>query len=100
MKLLDLGGCEITDQFQVGTVRGAGDYWDGSSQRRTTKTRDRVLLVEGQPDRFPDPGESIECWLDGRSGSFRGFEVVRQNESAPLRVVIFTDPLGTLSASG
>lgn len=95
MKLLDLGGCEITDKFQVGSVRGAWAYWDGSSQWRITKTRDRVLLIEGQPDRFPDPGESIECWLDGRSGSFRGFEVVRQNESAPPRVVVFTDPLGT-----
>jgi hypothetical protein len=95
MKLLDLGGCEIADKFEVGSVRGAWAYWKGSSQWRITKTPERVLLIEGQPDRFPDPGESIASWLDGRSGSFRGFEVVKQNESAPPRVLIFTDPLGT-----
>jgi hypothetical protein len=95
MKLLDLGGCEVTDKFQIGNVRGAWAHWSSSSQWRITKTRDRVLLIEGQPDRFPDPGESIERWLEGRSGSFRGFEVVKQNETAPSRVLVFTDPLGT-----
>jgi hypothetical protein len=95
MKLLDLGGCEITGQFQMGSVRGAWAYWEGSCQWRISKTRDRVVVMEGQPDRYPNPGESIECWLAGRSGSFRGFEVVRQKESQRPKVVVFTDPLGT-----
>lgn len=95
MKLVDLGACEVSDDFQMGRVRGAWAYWDRSSQWRITKTPNRVLLIEGQPDRFPNPGEPIERWLDGRSGSFRGFEVVRQDESDRSRVVIFTDPLGT-----
>jgi hypothetical protein len=94
LKVLDLGGCEVTGRFQLGNVRGAWAYFDGSSGWRITKQADRVLLIEGQPDRCPSPGESIERWLEGRSGSFRGFEV-RQNGSSSPKVVVFTDPLGT-----
>ena len=81
MKLVDLGGCEITDKFEIGNVRGAWAYLNGSAQWRITKTVDRVLLIEGQPDRFPGEGVPIDRWLDGRSGSFRGFEVVQSNGS-------------------
>jgi hypothetical protein len=94
LKVLDLGGCEITGQFQLGNVRGAWAYFDGSSGWRITKQTDRILLIEGQPDRFPSADESIERWLEGRSGSFRGFEV-RQNGSNSPNVLVFTDPLGT-----
>jgi len=94
LKVLDLGGCENADQFQIGNVRGAWAYFDGSSGWRITKQRDRVLLIEGQPDRCPSSEESIERWLEGRSGSFRGFEV-RQNGPDSPKVLVFTDPLGT-----
>ena len=94
LKVVDLGGCEITGQFQFGNVRGAWAYFDGSSGWHITNQDDRVLLIEGQPDRFPNAEESIERWLEGRSGSFRGFEVWQNGSSSP-KVLVFTDPLGT-----
>jgi hypothetical protein len=95
IKLLDLGGCEVVGQFQAGSVRSAWAHWSGSSQWRIDKAPGRVLLIEGQPDRLPKPGESVEQWLYGRSGSFRGFEIAIQGESAPPRITLFTDPLCT-----
>ena len=94
IKLVDLGESEITDSFVLGNVRAAWTYWRTSKQWKIERTRDRLLLIEGQPDRFPNPGESLEYWLQGRYGSFRGFEISADGTGrAMLRV--FTDPLCT-----
>ena len=92
---MDLGGCEIKEQFQSEGVRGAWAYWNGSSQWRITKTRNQLLVIEGQPDRLPRPNESAETWLEGRSGSFRGFEIAQWDVNARPKITIFADPLCT-----
>ena len=95
MKLVDLGHSEIAEQLELGNVRAAWAYWQGSSQWNITWSGNGVILIEGQPDRFPYPDESIEKWLEGRSGSFRGFEVVRNRVTERTKVLVFTDPLCT-----
>jgi hypothetical protein len=95
MKLVDLGGSEITESCQLGNVRAAWAYWRGSRQWQVTRSENRVVLIEGQPDRFPQANESIERWLEGRSGSFRGFEIAQDRASQRAVVRVFTDPLCT-----
>lgn len=95
MKVVDLGECEITQQCELGNVRAAWAHWRGTSQWSITQTAKRVVLIEGQPDRLPYPDESVETWLEGRSGSFRGFELAEDPVSRRTKVLVFTDPLCT-----
>ncbi len=95
MKLVDLGGCEITGTFALGNVRAAWACWRNSRQWQITRGDERIVLIEGQPDRYPRAEESIEQWLVGRSGSFRGFEIVRHPGTQHAKVRVFTDPLCT-----
>ncbi len=95
MKLIDLGDCEVTGTFALGTARAAWTYWNNSSQWHVSRTGSRVLLIEGQPDRFPELGESVEHWLQGRFGSFRGFEITQEAPASPAIVRAFVDPLCT-----
>src|SRR5262249_42937224 len=52
----------------------------------------RLWLIEGQPDRWPEPGETVEQWLESRGGSFRGVAISRD---AAARGMVFTDPFGS-----
>ena len=91
MKLVDLGGCEVSGQCELGNARAAWAHWQGTQQWRISQTPNRVLLIEGQPDRWPSADEPVEKWLNGRGGSFRGFEITAEGS----RVLVFTDPLCT-----
>jgi Asparagine synthase len=93
MRLVDLGESEITEHCELAGMRASWAYWEGSAQWRIRKSPASVLVIEGQPDRYPHAGESIEHWLAGRSGSFRGFELVETGAGGLVR--IFTDPLCT-----
>lgn len=97
LKLVDLGGCELTGSCELGNVRAAWTYWQGSAQWHIARTPKRALLIEGQPDRLPHAQEPLETWLAGRSGSFRGFEITYDGSADVATVRIFTDPLGTRS---
>ncbi len=73
LKLLDLGGCEIKEQFQSEGVRGAWALLEWQlSMEDPRRLGNQLLVIEGQPDRLPRPNESAKTWLEGRSGSFRG----------------------------
>jgi hypothetical protein len=95
MKLVDLGGSEITGTFELGHARAAWAHWSNARQWRITRSESRVVLIEGQPDRYPRTDEPIHNWLEGRSGSFRGFEIVRDAASRAAKVRVFVDPLCT-----
>ena len=95
MRLVDMGGSEVSGKRELGNVRLAFAHWRNSRQWHIAETANRIVLIEGQPDRYPMPGESIEDWLKGRSGSFRGVEIARAAETQPAKVLVFTDPLGT-----
>jgi hypothetical protein len=94
-KLVDLGGSDVKESVEIGNVRAAWAHWQNSQQWRVSRSPQRLVLIEGQPDRYPAPGESIIDWLDGRSGSFRGFEIAKDPQSGPAKLRVFTDPLGT-----
>ncbi|MBV8808750.1 MAG: hypothetical protein JO033_08750 [Acidobacteriaceae bacterium] len=87
--VVDLGASDVFGEFASGLVSARWCYCRTSAQRHILEDDGRVLFLEGQPDRLPEKGEPIEKWLDGRSGSFRGFEI------ADDAVRIFVDPLGT-----
>jgi hypothetical protein len=93
MRLVDLGESEITGYREWRGIRAAWAYWKDSTQWRIRESPLGLLVIEGQPDRYPEPGESIERWLDGRAGSFRGFEIVETPDGGLVR--IFADPLCT-----
>jgi hypothetical protein len=95
LKLVDLGDCEILRGYQFGRVRAGWARWAGSRQLWVRESPNGVFLIEGEPDRLPRINERARDWLPGRTGSFRGFEIERQNEAAPARVCAFVDPLGT-----
>lgn len=95
MKLVDFGGCEITGSSELGNVRAAWTYWRNSRQWYIASDSHRTLLIEGQPDRFPYPEETLPAWLNGRSGSFRGFEIIRDGGAEAAIVRVFADPLCT-----
>ncbi len=94
LKLVDVGGCEVTGCCELGNARAAWTHWRGSAQWHIARTPKRVLLIEGQPDRLPHAQEPLQSWLAGRSGSFRGFEITYEGPTHPATVRIFTDPLG------
>lgn len=89
LKLVDAGECPVTGSFRAGTVAAVWANLGDAAQWRTYEQPGRLLIVEGQPDRFPNEQESLEEWLPGRWGSFRGFEIAGE------RVRAFVDPLGT-----
>lgn len=95
LKLVDLGECEIIRGYALGHVRAGWARWAGSRQLTIRESRDRVLFIEGQPDREPRPGETARDWLPGRTGSFRGFEIELLGAGEPARICVFVDPLGT-----
>jgi len=95
MKLVDLGGSEITESFELGDARAAWAHWSNTRQWQITRAESRLLLIEGQPDRYPSAGEPIEKWLEGRYGSFRGFEITSEGATRPAKVRVFVDPLCT-----
>jgi hypothetical protein len=95
LRLVDLGDCEILRGYVVGRVRAGWARWHGSRQLIIRESRDRVLFIEGEPDRQPGPGETAREWLPGRTGSFRGFEIEEASGGGPARVRVFVDPLAT-----
>jgi hypothetical protein len=52
----------------------------------------RWLVIEGHPDRLPNPDEPISTWLESRRGSFRGLEVRWSLASGPACITAFVDP--------
>ena len=95
IKLVDLGGCEIAGSWGRGNSRAAWTYWRNSAQWHVSARANAVRLVEGQPDRLPCSDETIEHWLQGRAGSFRGFEISCGPGAQEATVLIFVDPLCT-----
>lgn len=95
IRLVDFGACERSGNFEKSNVRAAWCYWRDSRQWHVVNSSNRVLLIEGQPDRLPNSEEPLQHWLDGRSGSFRGFEIVTNDRSELATVRVFTDPLCT-----
>ncbi|MBV8812517.1 MAG: hypothetical protein JO033_27920 [Acidobacteriaceae bacterium] len=95
MKLVDLGGCDLTGGFERGDARAVWAHWQDSRQWRITQTPNRIVLIEGQPDRWPRADERVENWLEGRYGSFRGFEITFDDVARRSTVRVFVDPLCT-----
>ena len=92
IRLVDLGSCEVQSGFEGGGVRAAWIYWKGSKQWRVVRDPRRLLIIDGQPDRYPDAPEPVSGWMRGRGGVFRGFEV-QFGDSGPARVSVFVDPI-------
>jgi hypothetical protein len=95
LNLVDLGECDIVNSRAAGRVRAAWTRWRDSRQLVLRETSDRLLLIEGQPDRLPAANEGLQHWLDGRGGSFRGFQLEYGRAGRPPRISVFVDPLGT-----
>jgi len=95
LKLVDLGQCEEMRGRAFGTARAGWTRWTGSRQLAIYQTGNSLLLIEGEPDRLPRPGEALHRWLDGRGGSFRGFQIVRGDPGRPVSICAFVDPLAT-----
>lgn len=95
LKLVDLAECEILRGYDFGSTRAAWARWPGGRQLRVVDADDRVLFIEGEPDRLPAANEPLEHWLDGRTGSFRGFALEHAQPEGPPRICTFVDPLGT-----
>jgi hypothetical protein len=94
LKVVDLANCEIARSYEFGQVRAGWTRWQGSRQLHVREHGGGLLWVEGEPDRLPRPDETVDKWLPGRTGSFRGFEIERVG-TGPVRVSAFVDPLGT-----
>jgi hypothetical protein len=95
LKLVDLGQCELVQSRIFGTARIAWARWQATRQLTIFETPDRLLFVEGQPDRWPTYDEGLTQWLDGRAGSFRGFQVALGPPGRLPRICAFVDPLAT-----
>ena len=95
LKLVDLGECDLVHSRVSGSTRAAWARWGGSRQLILIETAHRLLLIEGQPDRLPAAGEELRHWLDGRGGSFRGFQLEYGHAGCTERICAFVDPLGT-----
>jgi hypothetical protein len=94
LKLVDLGHCDVLASRGLGRSRAAWARWSGSRHLRLWESPDRLLFIEGQPDRYPNENESIERWLEGRGGSFRGFQIELRPRQ-PARITAFVDPACT-----
>ncbi len=95
LKLVDLGQCEEVQGCAFGTARAGWTRWKGSRQLAIYQTGSCLLLIEGEPDRLPHPGEALHRWLEGRGGSFRGFQIARGDAGRPISISAFVDPLAT-----
>jgi hypothetical protein len=95
LKLVDVGECEELRSRAAGHARVAWARWRDSRQLILIETADRLLLIEGQPDRPPAADEELQHWLTGRGGSFRGFQLEYSRCGSPMRICAFVDPLGT-----
>ena len=95
LKLVDLGQCEVVQSRNFGSVRIAWTRWQITRQLTVIERPDRLLFVEGQPDRMPARDEGLRHWLDGRTGSFRGFQVQFGPPGGLPWICAFVDPLGT-----
>jgi Asparagine synthase len=97
LRPVDLGGAATEQSFTWGAVRLAWSFRRESLQWWTREQPGRLLLIEGHPDRYPAPHESLDEWLGGRRwGSFRGLEVFHPEQGAePSGATAFVDPLGT-----
>lgn len=94
LRLVDLGHCEMVAARSLGRTRIAWARWTESRHLRVWESPRRFLFVEGQPDRLPGDNEPLEKWLNGRGGSFRGFEI-EFRAGLPERITVFVDPMGT-----
>lgn len=95
LKLVDLGQCDVVHSRTAGRTRVAWARWPHSRQLTLIEAADRLLLIEGQPDRLPAADEGLRHWLDGRGGSFRGFQLEYRGAGRAVRICAFVDPLGT-----
>jgi hypothetical protein len=95
LKLVDLGECDLLHSRASGRTRAAWARWRNSRQLLLIETSDRLLLIEGQPDRLPAADEGLRDWLAGRGGSFRGFQLEYGGPGRAARLCAFVDPLGT-----
>jgi len=93
LRVVDLGAPNAMQLIAGPQTRLAWTRWRGSKQLHLSRDPTRVVWIEGAPDRLPDESETIEQWLSGRWGSFRGLEIALSG-GAPA-VTCFTDPLGT-----
>jgi len=95
LRLVDLGVCTHREGFVGGPARAA---WVRAEQSRhwfVRRTSEAVLVIEGSPDRLPRDGESLQQWLPGRWGSFRGFEIAVAASPDSAKIAAFVDPLCT-----
>ena len=94
LRLVDLGhgageSFALTDASAVWIhPQESHHYW-------IRRSPDRLLFIEGAPDRLPREDEALANWLAGRWGSFRGFEILRGADQSPSQVTAFVDPLCT-----
>lgn len=95
LKLVDLGQCEEIQGRAFATARAGWARWKGSRQLAIHQTGSWLLLIEGEPDRQPHPGEALHQWLNGRGGSFRGFQITHGEAGRPISICAFVDPLAT-----
>ena len=95
LRLVDLSPSSVTQAHQESGVRVGWIYAQDSRQRWIRRDHDKLLFIEGAPDRLPRDEESLFDWLPGRWGSFRGFEIVHATPHAPAHVAAFVDPLCT-----
>ncbi len=95
LKLVDLGQCEEVSGRAFGSARAGWTRWKGSRQLALYQPGNGLLLIEGEPDRLPHPGEALHRWLDGRGGSFRGFQITPAEGGGPISICAFVDPLAT-----
>src|ERR1700682_3790660 len=93
LRLVDLGQCEMLATRALGRTRAAWARWTNSRHLLVLESPSRLLFLEGQPDRLPERNEPLERWLDGRGGSFRGFQIeFRDSSYQPERITVFVDP--------
>jgi len=96
VQVVDLGASDGVDFFHGDLIRAAWVFPSGSRLWRVFRAPDWVLVIEGQPDRYPAEGESLNHWLAGRWGSFRGFEIrLGEGQKSGGTVSAFVDPLAT-----
>ena len=90
--LVELAAHFSPDSIRRGPLELAWSRAQSSRQWFQSLEARRWLLIEGNPDRFPDLGEPLSRWLEGRWGSFRGLEVVWEQESGSALITAFVDP--------
>ncbi len=95
LRLVDITQSATAHNFTSDDVTAVWLYAQESRQRWIRRSSQRLLLIEGAPDRLPRENELLQDWLPGRWGSFRGFEIVSDSPQAPSQITVFVDPLCT-----